>query len=132
MEEALCQNRAKLSEKRDGDFMNDLKRQLIEIRTNGYNFTDYDLDNLSLKMIRNIGSTDFVLRDELIYTTFGQMILLKDLLDKNQLNQLLEICLDDQHLYYGLGEKETDSVFARAFTVLIIGLVLAADNRQSF
>lgn len=118
--------------KRDGDFMNDLKHQLIEIRANGYNFTDYDLDDLNLKMIRNIGSTDFVLRDELIYTTFGQMILLKNLLDKNQLNQLLEICLDDQHLFYGLGEKETDSVFARSFSVLVLGLVLDADNRQSF
>lgn len=112
--------------------MNDLKQQLIEIRANGYNFTNYDLDDLSLKMIRNIGTTDFVLRDELIYTAFGQMILLKDLLDKNQLNKLLEICLDDHHLFYGLGERKTDSVFARAFSVLVLGLVLDADNRHSF
>ncbi|MGY0691878.1 DUF2785 domain-containing protein [Virgibacillus sp. FSP13] len=112
--------------------MNDLKHQLLEIRANEYNFANHNLDDLSLEMIKNIGTTDFVLRDELIYTTFAQMILIKDLLDQNQLNQLLGTCLDEWHLFYGLGEKENDSVFARAFSVLVLALVLDADNRQSF
>ena len=112
--------------------MESLKEDLINIRENDYDFTGYNLDKLSLKMIENIGTTDGEFRDGLIYTTFGHMILIQDLLNPNQLNQLLNICLDDQHLFYKLGEKETDSVFARAFSVLIIGLILNADHRHSF
>lgn len=112
--------------------MVDLKHQLLEIRENDYNFTDYDLDRLITSMVKHIGTTDFVLRDELIYTTFGQMIFMKDLLDPNQLRALLRICLDDEHLYLGLGEDEGDFVFTRSFSTLVIALVLDADSRYSF
>lgn len=112
--------------------MESLKQELIKIRENNYDFKGYDLEKLSLKMIDNIGTTDGELRDGLIYTTFGHMILLQDILNPHQLNQLLKICLNDKHLFYNLGEKGTDSVFARAFSVLVLGLIIDADQRHSF
>ena len=36
------------------------------------------------------------------------------------------------HLSAGLGESETDTVFGRAFSALILGKVIDADNRQFF
>lgn len=112
--------------------MENLKQELINIRENNYDFTGYNLNELSLKMIENIGSTDGELRDELIYTAFGQMIHIQNLLDSHQLNQLISHCLDDKHLFYHLGEKNTDSVFARSFSVLVLSLLIEADHRHSF
>lgn len=115
-----------------GDFVHPLKHELIEIRKNGYDFTGYNLDDLSLNMIKDIGTTDEELRDELIYTTFEEMIIEKNQLDEPQLKRLLKACLDDEHLFHGLGKKESDTVFARAFSVLVVGLILYADRHHSF
>lgn len=112
--------------------MHHLKQQLICIRENGYDYTGYDLEDLSLNMLKHIGTTDGELRDALIYTTFGDMIIAKNVLSVSQMKRLLRISLDKDHLFYGFGEKESDSVFARAFSVLVLGLILNADRRHSF
>ncbi|VDG96902.1 Protein of uncharacterised function (DUF2785) [Lysinibacillus sphaericus] len=112
--------------------MADLKFQLIDIKNNDYNFTGYDLNKLISEMLKDIGSTDSQLRDELIYITFGQMIVTKNVLNTDQIKQLLDICVDDQHLFYRLGESETDSVFVRSFSVLILPLILNVDQRDAF
>ena len=112
--------------------MAELKCQLIEIRKKDYNFTGYDLNNLIFEMLKNIGATDSELRNELIYITFGHMIVTNNVLNQDQLKQLLNICIDDQHLFYRLGESETDSVFVRSFSVLILPLILNVDQRDSF
>ncbi len=65
--------------------MAELKCQLIEIKKNDYNFTGYDLNKLISEMLKDIGSIDSELRDELIYITFGQMIVAKNVLKKVQL-----------------------------------------------
>lgn len=109
-----------------------LKCQLIEMKKNDYNFTGYDLNKLISEMLKDIGSTDSELRDELIYITFGQMIVANNVLNTDQIKQLLDICVDDQHLFYRLGESETDSVFVRSFSVLILPLILNVDQRDPF
>lgn len=112
--------------------MAELKCQLIEIKKNDYNFTGYDLNKLISEMLKDIGSIDSELRDELIYITFGQMIVAKNVLNKDQIKQLLAICVDDQHLFYRLGESATDSVFVRSFSVLILPLILNVDQHDPF
>jgi len=110
----------------------DVKRSLMEIREKDYDFTGYDLNNLIDEMLKNIGATDSELRDELIYITFGRIIVTNNVLSQNQLKQLLTICVDDQHLFYKLGESGTDSVFVSSFSVLLIPLILHVDQRESF
>src|SRR5699024_1109327 len=112
--------------------MHHLKQQLICIRENGYDYTGYDLEDLSLNMLKHIGTTDGELRDALIYTTFGDMIIAKNVLSVSQMKRLLRISLDKDHLFYGFGRKESDCVFARALSVLVLGLILNADRRHSF
>lgn len=112
--------------------MTELKQQLTEIKKNDYTFAGYDLDKLISEMLRDIGSTDSELRDELIYITFGKMIMTHHVLNKDQLTQLLFSCVDDEHLFYRLGETETDSVFVRSFSVLIIPLILSVDQHDCF
>lgn len=124
-----CTNHA--VKKNWGGLMEGLKSQLIEIRKKGYDFTGYNLNDLISEMLKRIGTTDSELRDELIYITFGHMIVTNNLLNKDQLKQLLDICVDDQHLFYKLGESEDDSVFVRSFSVLILPLILNVDQRYS-
>lgn len=82
-------------------------------------------------MLIHIGSPDSELRDNLIYHTFCQLIM-ENKLEKHFLCELLETCLSNQFLFKGIGEKDTDSVFTRSFTSLLIALILYQDNRDDF
>lgn len=89
------------------------------------------LFQLCLAMAPLIGSPDPVLRDELILDAFD-VIINEDLLTTDELRDLLAIIIDDQHLLCGLGESDTDTVYARTFSMLITGLLIEADCRHGF
>ncbi|MFJ7744743.1 DUF2785 domain-containing protein [Peribacillus sp. NPDC097295] len=81
-------------------------------------------------MIKHIGTTNDELRDHLIYGTFYWLIE-NDYLEHALLVDLLDTCLNDL-LFLGIGEKGTDSVFTRAFTTLLMALILYKDNKDDF
>lgn len=82
-------------------------------------------------MIEHIGSSDGELRDQLIYSWFYHLIINKNLLDQDLLKELLEVALKDL-LLKGIGDKDTDTVFTRSFTTLLIALILSRDNEDDF
>ena len=95
---------------------------------------EWDAENEQLlipAMLEHIGSTDSILRDTCIYGTFCKLILEKQL-DKGLLEEMLEACLADEMLFHGIGEAESDSVFTRSFTTLLIALILYSDNESGF
>ncbi len=85
------------------------------------------LDMVIRTMLSNIGSTDSELRDELIYIAFGKLIT-QNMLTSLQEQHILAACLDEEHLFYKIGETETDSVFTRSFSALVIALQLNKDR----
>lgn len=85
------------------------------------------LDKLIDSMMKHVGSIDPVLRDKLIYTTFSKFIY-DGIIPNSKMLNMLEICLDEDHLFYKIGEKMTDSVFTRSFSSLIVALILANDD----
>ncbi len=87
--------------------------------------------HIVISMLVHIGSPDSQLRDNMIYQTFCQLIL-ETKIDDQLLGEILELCLSDQFLFKGIGEKDTDSVFTRSFTSLLIALILYQDNRNDF
>lgn len=108
----------------------DLKEKLNFIKINNYVFSQTDnLDELINQMLANIGSTDPVLRDELIYTTFVNLIYKSTILN-SKLSEIAKIILDNDHLFYKIGETNTDSVFTRSFSVLLFPLILI-NNRKN-
>ena len=107
-----------------------LKEKLIVIKENGYQAPP-DRFQLILEMINNIGSLDAQLRDELIYTTLSHWIPDKSL-TANELEQLLPVVLDKNHLLLKLGETNTDSVFTRSFSMLVIPLLLTRHRESPF
>ncbi|PFG12376.1 DUF2785 domain-containing protein [Bacillus sp. es.036] len=106
----------------------ELKQALEELNRNEF---QGDLNDLLIHMLHQIGSTDPVLRDDLIYPTFGKLVT-EDFLTKEQLTSLLNTCLDDEHLFYRIGERGTDSVFTRSFSVLVVALIIEKDREAGF
>lgn len=112
--------------------MNPLKEKLIRIKNNEFKLTEIESAfEIALEMLNQIGSTDPVLRDELIFGTFWRWIEW-DVFSPEELKKFLEICLDDQHLYFGLTKSEDDSVFTRSFTSLVLTCIFAKDNEKPF
>ena len=90
-----------------------------------------DLNQLILQMVQHIGSTDPELRDKLIYTSFYHLI--KDgYLNHKQMEHLIDTCLDQKHLFLGIGSMNDDLVFTRAFSSLVIALILDRDREERF
>jgi hypothetical protein len=84
-------------------------------------------------LLPNLGSTDEELRDVLNYPIMNHIIL--DEHDQYhlagaQLEELLLTSIDQDHLFYGIGESGTDSVFMRAFSCLMFPLLFIADTQK--
>lgn len=110
-----------------------LKEKLQVFADNEFRLSeDDDLSEVIQDMLNHIGSTDSYLRDELIYSAFGTWILRYNAIDQEHLKSLLSIILDEQHMLYKIGEKNTDSVFRRSFSVLLLPLLLITHRSHPF
>lgn len=98
----------------------------------------YELDNeeyaykLLPLMIKYIGDVDPHLRDDLIYSTFCQWISEKKYFPNEELRKMLNIAIDDDHLFLGIGKENDDSILTRSFSALLINLLLEADNNNTY
>ncbi|MDP5275860.1 DUF2785 domain-containing protein [Chengkuizengella axinellae] len=107
-----------------------LKEWLREIKNNDWRIPkDIDPYQLSVEMMQSIGSTDPELRDKLIYSGLWAMISKKVLTEK-QIKKVLALSLSEEHLFYKVGQKEDDSVFNRAFSILIVAAVIWVHNQN--
>jgi hypothetical protein len=91
---------------------------------------DIDCFNFALALLPNFSSPDEELRDELSYMLLARGIIDKGRLDSEQLQQLLTVTLDKEHLFDRIGEIGTDSVFMRSFFNLIIAAILYTDAKN--
>ncbi|MDN4492616.1 DUF2785 domain-containing protein [Ureibacillus aquaedulcis] len=109
-----------------------LKSQLIELENKDSELINQDdLVKLVDQMLDNIGSIDSQLRDNLIFPTFVRLID-EELLNIEQYQYIFDTVLDEKHLFYNIGEKNTDSVFTRSFSSLIVAAILHKDNQLGF
>lgn len=88
--------------------------------------TDRPLDELTAELTRMLGSTDPGLRDGTAYPALGTWI------DRGVYDELLTGLGDGMAagLGVGLGEIGTDTVFRRAFSVLVLATVVDRDTSQ--
>lgn len=109
-----------------------LKEKLSEIKNNNYvvpsNISPFDF---ALVMMKNIGSPDPVLRDLLIHRVISKWIM-NNVFTNEQLIELLNINMDNNHLFYKIGAPEDDSVFMRSFCVLNIGTIIYTHRNNNF
>ncbi|WP_251128088.1 DUF2785 domain-containing protein [Exiguobacterium sp. s48] len=82
-------------------------------------------------MVQHIGSTDGELRDRLIYTMFYRLIIEQKDIDFDKMSELLETSLHAL-LFHRIEETQSDAVFTRAFTTLLMALILHRDVETNF
>lgn len=110
----------------------ELKETLITCKNNDFQLDEFvNLTELTTAMIREIGNVDPVLRDNLIYSSFCQMIV-QGVYSHEELSTILKTCMDTEHLFFKIGEVEADSVFTRSFSSLIIGVFLHVNLKNDF
>lgn len=98
----------------------EMKELVLTLRSNA-SFKlpeDLDMDSFIADIMHYIGSTDSELREG-IYSTICNLVY-GDFLSNEQLKHITFSSLDDKHLFLGIGETDTDTVFTRAFSSLAL------------
>ncbi len=109
-----------------------LKARLSEIRDNDYAPpTQPEIYPLVLSMGTHIGSIDPELRDGLIYMVLATWIN-RNLFSFKELKEILAVVLNDEHLFLGLGEKDSDTVFTRSFSMLQVQALIEAHRKKPY
>ncbi len=108
-----------------------LKSMLTDMKNGTVRLQELDEERVIQSMLHHIGSTDPELRDQLIYTLFYRFIIEDDCLTNEQLTNLFQTTLK-YHLFHGIGETGTDTVFTRAFSTLLLALIVFQDRQQHF
>ena len=85
---------------------------------------------LASELVDFLESPDPELRDEIGYSTLAAWIYQSRLLEPDAIHGLNDRLLDN--LKHGIGERDTDSVFRRSFSALVLSVVVARDNATPF
>lgn len=94
---------------------------------------DYDPYTLLKALLPALGSNEGYLRDKLAFSIMSQLIqadFATSPLTGVQREELLLTCIDQDHLFYHIGDVGTDSVFTRTFSSLIIAALLLKDHQH--
>lgn len=82
------------------------------------------------EFIENIGTTDEKERNE--YIQLFTELLTTNLLCKELKLELIRKLTDENSLFYQLGEKNTDSIYTRAYSAFYLSMLLQSDLSQPF
>lgn len=110
----------------------ELKKILTEVKNNEYSIPEsVDLDELIEDMLKNIGHTDSELRDGLIYKVLANWCE-NGVIPTEKVRYIFNTCLGEDYLFLNIGEKDTDSVFTRAFAMLMIPVAFCTHDETPF
>ena len=97
------------------------------IQENSYAIpNDQTPTSLTAELLTYLGSTDPELRDEIAYKTFANF-LERDYYSLEEIEIYIASLL--ANLEYGIGETDTDSVFRRSFSALLLAEIVHNDNK---
>jgi Protein of unknown function (DUF2785) len=97
------------------------------IQNNNYAIpTDQTPTSLTAELLTYLGSTDPELRDQIAYNTFANF-LKRDYYSLEEIEIYIAALL--ANLEIGIGETETDSVFRRSFSALLLAEIIHNDNK---
>lgn len=101
----------------------------VSIAKNDYKIPEgYSLDELTKTLFGYLGSTDPELRDDIAYIVYANF-LKREMYSKEEIQVHASNLL--ANLEKGIGETESDSVFLRTFSVLLLAEIVHNDNKKS-
>lgn len=89
------------------------------------------IQDFTCLMLRHIGDPEPELREH-IYSTFYIWLKRDNQFTDEEMQHLLTVLMDDQHLFYRIGSEGDHSVLTRAFAVLPIALIMQRDRINPF
>lgn len=89
-----------------------------------------DVPALSRELVGLLASPDPVRRDEIGYSVLTAWIYQKRLVEPDTIRMLMDQLITN--LLQGIGERDTDGVFNRSFSALMLSVVVARDNAAPF
>lgn len=99
-----------------------------EIAKNDYKIPEgYTLEALTQTLFSYLGSTDPELRDDIAYGVYANW-LKRDMFTRDEVRMHADELLSN--LDKGIGETESDSVFLRTFSVLLLAEIVHNDNKK--
>jgi hypothetical protein len=106
------------------------KQFWLDIRDNKYAIPEgYSIHELTEELFSYIGHTDPEFRDAIAYETFANW-LDQDRYTLEQIRPYIPRLVIN--LQTGLGERDTDTVFTRAFSILFLAEIIHHDNKDPF
>ncbi len=90
-----------------------------------------DLLGLTNLLLEDIGNTDPLIRDELVYPALARL-LYEEHLENGEVEKILKQLFTERFLFYKIGENNTSSVYTRTFSALQIAVVLYKHNEKNF
>ena len=90
----------------------------------------HDLEKLTDELLGFLSSSDPELRDEFGFSILGNWIYVRHLYSPDRLRGMISSL--NAGLHVGLGESETDTVFGRSFSALILSVITDYDLEHSF
>lgn len=100
----------------------------ISISKNDYQIPKgYTLANLTDILFSYLGSTDPELRDDIAYVVYANW-LEREIFSKEELKSHVDRLLSN--LEKGIGETDSDTVFLRAFSILLLAEIVHNDNKN--
>jgi len=108
----------------------ELKKELKLIAQNDYVISkEVNIDELVNAMLEYIGSLDSELRDDLICSTFYEIID-SDQLSNELLKKIISKITDENHMFYKINENDELAVYTRTFSILIVVCALNRHRRS--
>jgi hypothetical protein len=90
----------------------------------------YALVELTIELLEYLQSTDAELRDAFGYNILARWIIIFGHYSREELRVMIEWLTPK--LNEGIGEQNTDTVFLRSYSALVLSLVIYRDNQTSF
>jgi len=109
-----------------------LRQRLQDIAESDYRVPEGE-SSVSLvgAMLPALGATDPELRERLVYALLHRWIVNGALAD-GELRTLTLRLVGDEQLFHGIGERETDSVFLRSYSALLLAPILLRQKDRGF
>ena len=101
----------------------------LDLGKNDFNIPDgYKVDELTKTLFGYLGNLDPELRDDIAYSVYANW-LKRDVYSPDEIRVHIDELL--RNLETGIGETESDSVFLRSFSVLLLAEIVHNDNKKS-
>ena len=110
----------------------DIRKRLEALAKNDYAPPEgVSTAELTWEILPLLGSTDGMLREQYVYGTLHRWIVRRTL-HSDAIVELAQALVDEEHLFLGIAAPNSDSIYMRSFSVLLLAPIVYAHRQDPF